>query len=408
MDYMKLNRRGFLGGTALAVAAPWVSRARAEDTINVASIIDLSGGLEIYGQPMDACLDLAISEINEKGGLLGRQVAVKKYDPQSSIQLYTQFATEAATSQKASVVFGGITSASREAIRPILRRYETLYFYPPLYEGGACDRNFFSTGSTPGQTISKLMPYAVEKLGKKVYILAADYNYGTISAKWVKEYTNKAGGSVIGEEYFPLDVTQFGATIQKIQAAKPDVIFTLLVGGNHISFYRQWAAAGMTRKIPIVSSEFGGGNEHIILTPEESNGVISAFGYFQELDNPANKAFLERLRAKSGDSVPYVTEHAQSTYNAVLHWANGVTKAGDAGRMKVIEAIESGSEFESPGGLSTIDPATHHCWITPHIAEVQDKGFKILQSFERERPSDTAAVCDLIKNPDDTTQYVIE
>jgi len=406
---MKMNRRGFLGGTALALAAPWVVRAQAAETISVASIIDLSGGLEIYGQPMDACLDMAISEINEKGGLLGRQIAVKKYDPQSSIQLYTQFATEAATSQKASVVFGGITSASREAIRPILRRYETLYFYPPLYEGGVCDRNFFSTGSTPGQTISKLMPYAVEKLGKKVYILAADYNYGTISAKWVKKYTTEAGGSVIGEEYFPLDVTQFGATIQKIQAAKPDVIFTLLVGGNHISFYRQWAAAGMTRKIPIVSSEFGGGNEHIILTPNESNGIISVFGYFQELDNPANKSFLERLHAaKVGNKVPYVTEHAEATYNAVRHWANGVTKAGDVDRMKVIEAIESGSSFESPGGVSTMDAATHHCWITPHIAVVQDKGFKILESFERQPPSDTAAVCNLTKNPGDTKQYEIE
>ena len=405
---MDISRRLFLAGSATALAAPYVSKAFGQETINVASIVDLSGGLEIYGQPMDACLDLAVSEINEKGGLLGRQIAVKKYDPQSSIQLYTQYATEAATSQKASVVFGGITSASREAIRPILSRYETLYFYPPLYEGGVCDRNFFSTGSTPGQTISKLMPYAVENLGKKVYILAADYNYGTISAKWVKKYTAEAGGSVIGEEYFPLDVTQFGATIQKIQDAKPDVIFTLLVGGNHISFYRQWAAAGMTGKIPIVSSEFGGGNEHIILTPEESNGIISVFGYFQELDNPVNKQFLAQLKAKSGDKVPYVTEHAQATYNAVHHWANGVAMAGGVDRMKVIEAIESGSSFESPGGLSTMDAATHHCWIRPHIAVVQDKGFKILESFERQAPSDTAAVCDLNKNPDDTKQYEIE
>ena len=157
-----------------------------------------------------------------------------------------------------------------------------------------------------------------------------------------------------------------------------------------------------------MSSEFGGGNEHIILTPEESNGIISVFGYFQELDNPVNKQFLAQLKAKSGDKVPYVTEHAQATYNAVHHWANGVAMAGGVDRMKVIEAIESGSSFESPGGLSTMDAATHHCWITPHIAVVQDKGFKILESFERQAPSDTAAVCDLNKNPDDTKQYEIE
>jgi branched-chain amino acid transport system substrate-binding protein len=403
-----MNRRGFLGGTALTIAAPWVVRARAEDAISIASIYDLSGGLEIYGQPMDACLDLAISELNEAGGLLGRQIAVQKHDPQSSIQLYTQFATEAATSQKASVVFAGITSASREAIRPILRRYETLYFYAALYEGGVCDRNTFCTGSTPAQTISKLMPFAVKNYGKKVYVLAADYNYGQISAKWVKDYTGQEGGSVVAAEFFPLDVTDFSAAIQKIQAAKPDVIYSLLVGGNHMSFFRQWAAAGMANKIPIVSTDFGVGNEHIVLTPPESDGVVSAFGYFQEIKSEANDAFMKRYRGKFGADAPYVNELAATTYNAVHHWANGVRKAGSLDRMPVIEAIESGSTVAGPGGPSTIDPRTHHCTTDVHIARVRNHAFEILESFPNQAPSDTAAVCDLVKNPDDNQQYVIE
>lgn len=405
---LKLSRRGFLGGAAMAVSAPWVMRARAEDPISVASIYDLSGGLEIYGQPIDACLDLAVSEINESGGLLGRQVVVQKYDPQSNIQLYTQFATEAATSQQASVVFAGITSASREAIRPILSRYETLYFYSPLYEGGVCDRNTFCTGSTPAQTIGKLMPYAVKNFGKKIYVLAADYNYGQISAKWVKDYSAQVGGEVIAAEFFPLDVTDFSAAIQKIQAAKPDVIYTLLVGGNHMAFFRQWAAAGMANRIPIVSTSFGGGNEHIVLTPAESDGIMAAFGYFQEIKTPRNQDFVKKYHAKFGEKAPYVTEHASATYNAVHHWANGVRKANGLDRMAVIEAIESGSTVDGPGGPSTIDPKTHHCATDVHIGKVKDHAFEILDSYPNQPPSDTAAVCDLVQNPDDNQQYVIE
>lgn len=78
---------------------------------------------------------------------------------------------------------------------PILGRYQTLYFYSPLYEGGVCDRNTFLTGSTPSQTIGQLMPFAVKNFGKKVYVLAADYNYGQISAKWVRDFTTQAAAS---------------------------------------------------------------------------------------------------------------------------------------------------------------------------------------------------------------------
>ncbi|MDS9468487.1 transporter substrate-binding protein [Paracoccus sp. MBLB3053] len=405
---MSLNRRQILQGTAAVLATPFIARpAFAGSSIQVASIFDLSGGLEIYGQPIDSCLDLAIDEINQSGGLLGQQIEVAKYDPQSSIQLYTQYSTEAATAKKASVVFGGITSASREAIRPLLSRYRTLYFYPPLYEGGVCDRNTFCTGSTPAQTIGVLLPYAVQNMGKKVYVLAADYNYGTISAKWVREYAGKAGGEVIAEEYFPLDVTDFSATIQKIQAAKPDVIYTLLVGGNHMSFFRQWAAAGMAGQIPIISTSFGGGNEHIVLSPAEADGVHAAFGYFQEVDSPINKAFLDRYHGKFGPDAPYVTEHASATYNAVHHWASAVRKAGSTDRLAVIEALETGIPFDGPGGQSVIDPSTHHCATDVHIGRVKNHSFEIIETFAKQQPSDTAAVCDLIKNPDETRQFEI-
>ena len=94
------------------------------------------------------------------------------------------------------MVHGGITSASREAIRPILHRFNTLYFYNTQYEGGVCDRNIFCTGSTPAQNVQKLIPYVMKKWGKKLYIVAADYNYGQITSKWITKYAREGGGEV--------------------------------------------------------------------------------------------------------------------------------------------------------------------------------------------------------------------
>jgi ABC-type branched-subunit amino acid transport system substrate-binding protein len=168
-----MKRRTLLAATGGGLAAPLVMQhaALGADPITVVGIHDASGGLDIYGKPMVATLEFAVEEINAAGGLLGRPIRLINYDPQSNIQLYTQFATQAATRDRAAVVHGGITSASREAIRPVLRRFNTLYFYNTQYEGGVCDRNCFATGSTPAQNVLRLVPHMMQKWGKKIYIL---------------------------------------------------------------------------------------------------------------------------------------------------------------------------------------------------------------------------------------------
>jgi len=411
---MRADRRRFLkaAGATLGAAslAPTVLReafAQA-NVIKVAAIHDLSGGLDIYGRPMVDCLNYAVEEINGAGGLLGRQIRLISYDAQSNIQLYTQFATEAATKERVAVVHAGITSASREAIRPVLKRFNTLYFYNTQYEGGVCDRNCFCTGSTPAQNVDKLVPFTLKKLGKKVYTVAADYNYGHITAKWVKKFTQDHGGEVLATDFFPLEVADFGPAITKIQAAKPDFVMSALVGGNHISFYRQWAASGMNKSTPVASTTFGNGLEHQVTTPEEHKGYIGSQSYYQELTTEANQAFLKKFLPKYGGTTKYVTPLAIQSYHGLHLWASAVKKANSIDRMKVIEALEANATFSGPAGKTAIDPKTHHCSLDVYIAEAQNRAFKVLESYPQQPPADTAAVCDLKKNPNDNQQYVID
>src|ERR1700749_3567692 len=318
------------GGAAASVLAPALIRqaAAAGDPIVVASMYDLSGGLEASGKPMYDVLNFAVGEMNEAGGLLGREVKVVSFDTQTNMQLYAQYAQQAALKDKVAVVHGGISSASREVIRPVLDKYKTLNFYDMPYEGGVCDRNIFIDGLTPAHNTELLVGHGMKNWGKKVYTLAADYNYGQITSDWVKKYVKDGGGEVLGTEFFPLDAHNFGSTISKIHGAKPDWIMTILVGGGPISFYRQFNAAGLSGKIPIASTTFSGANEQLVLTPEESNGVVIAYNYLQTLDNPVNKEFLTRFRAKFGADYPPVSDLTMASYQGMLLWAAGVNKAG--------------------------------------------------------------------------------
>jgi len=115
----------------------------------------------------------------------------------------------------------------------------------------------------------------------------------------VKGFLQKADGTLLNQEFIPLDVVNFDSVIKRIEGAKPDVIMSLLVGGNHIAFYRQFAATGLKGTISIVSATFGLGNEQVVLAPEEAEGLVVIYPYFQELDNATNKEWVQRAGASA-------------------------------------------------------------------------------------------------------------
>jgi urea transport system substrate-binding protein len=405
-----ISRRTLLntaGATAVLAGVP-LFRVHAEDApIKLGCIEDNSGVLDIYGKPIVMANALAVEEINAAGGLLGRKIELKQYDSQSDIALYTKYAQQLVREDKVDAAHAGITSASREAIRQTFRRGNTLYFYNILYEGGVCDRNCFVTGTTPAQAVEPIIDYAMKKRGDKVYVLAADYNYGQITAKWVAHYVEQRKGKTLATNFFPLDVSDFGSTIAKIQDAAPNFVVAALVGGAHMSFFRQWAASGMNKKIPLTSTTFGVGNEHLALSAAEGDGILIAGNYSPELDTPANKKFLAAWAKKYGDA-KVVHELAVSQYQGIMLWAEAVRKAGTLDRDALIKTLETGLKIEGPAGTVAVDPKTHHCALDIHLMVVKDQKLTIMDTAPQRPPADTAQYCDLQKNPDDNKQYEVK
>ncbi|NRA87071.1 MAG: transporter substrate-binding protein [Rhizobiales bacterium] len=406
---MQMNRRKLLKGATALVAASFISKPTfaSGDTIKLGSLLDTSGIFDAYGKPMDKTARLAVEQINASGGLLGKQIEYILYDTQSNMALYTQFGKKLARTDNVDVMHGGILSASREAVRQTFRKRNIPYFYNVLYEGGVCDRNIFINGITPAQQVKTLVPAAVKKFGKKIYVLAADYNYGQITANWIKKYAEEVGAEIVQTDFFPLDVADFGSTIAKIQTAKPDMILSVLVGGAHISFYRQWAASGMNQKIPMASTTLGVGNEQNILAKEETEGVLVAYNYSQELPNALNQKLLADYKAKYG-SIDDLHSTAVSHYEGILTWAKAVRQADSVKGADITVVLEAGLSIDTPSGQMTVDAKTHHSILDVHLCEFRNKKMEILESFPQQQPLDTQAVCDLIKNPNDNQQYEIK
>jgi branched-chain amino acid transport system substrate-binding protein len=379
--------------------------ASAADPIKVGILEDQSGNFAIAVIPKIYAYQLAVDEINAKGGVLGRPLKIMHYDTQSDNTRFQEFARRLIQQDKADVIFGAFSSASREAIRPIMDRSKQLYFYNNQYEGGVCDSNVFVTGAVPEQQFSTLIPWMMEKYGKKVYIIAADYNFGQISAEWVRKIVKEKGGTVVGEEFIPLSVSQFSQTIQNIQKAKPDVLVTLLVGANQASFYEQQAAANLS--IPMASSvNVGQAYEHKRFKPPALKDMYVTANYVEEVKSPASDDFKKRFRAKF-PQVEYINQEAANAYDAIYLYKAGVEKAGTTDQEKVKAALRSGGICtDGPSGKVCIDPKSQHVSHRIYLVHVNaDHSVEIPKVWDDIQPYWLGEVgCDLSKKPD-TSQY---
>lgn len=341
----------------------------AENPITIGLLEDQTGILAQGGQPKIHAAELAVDEINASGGILGRKLKLIVYDGQSDNRRYQEFSRRLTLEDKVDVLMGGLTSASRVAVQPIAERNKTLYFYNNEYEGGVCDSNMVLTGVVPEQYLA-LIPWMLKNVGRRVYIVAADYNFGQILGSWVKKLVAENGGTLVGEEYIPLSVSQFGQTISNIQAAKPDFVFTAMVGSNQVSYFQQAAAAGL--KLPMASPINGPLlYEHKQLPVPAMANMYLGVNYMEELKSPENKAFVEKWRSRYPNE-PYINQPSEQTYVGVKLYAEAVRMAGSTERAAVIKAIETKDVCtDSPEGRICLDKTTHHVSHRVHIMKVE-------------------------------------
>ena len=347
-----------------------------DKTVTVGILHSLTGTMAISETGAQEAEKLAIKQINDSGGILGRKIEIVQEDGASDWPTFAEKARKLLVKDKVAAVFGCWTSASRKAALPVFEKENGLLYYPTFYEGLEQSHNVIYTGQEATQQILAGLDWVAKEKGSKTfYLIGSDYIWPRTSMKIARKHIeNVLGGTVVGEEYKPLGNTDFGSVINKIRLKKPDVIYAAVVGGSNVAWFKQLTAAGINGKKQTLLTLSVTEDEVLGIGGENLEGFYSVMKYFQSLDNPNNKAFLKEFKAMWGaDSV--VGDVTQAAYLGPWLWKAAVEKAGSFDVDKVVKASETANiELKTaPEGYVKLHP-NHHLWSKTRVAKWNKDG----------------------------------
>jgi urea transport system substrate-binding protein len=331
---------------------------------------------------------LAIEQINESGGVLGRKIEIIQEDGASDWPTFAEKARKLLVNDKAAAVFGCWTSASRKAVLPVFEKENGMLYYPTFYEGLEQSKNVIYTGQEATQQIIAGLDWLAKTKGpKKFYLVGSDYIWPRTSNKIARKHIeNVLHGEVVGEDYFPLGHTQFGSLINKIKLKKPDAVYSIIVGGSNVAWWKQLKAAGVTSAKQTILTISVTEDEILGIGGENMVGYYAAMKYFQSLDNDNNKKFVAAFKAKYGkDAV--IGDVTQAAYLGPWLWKAAVEKAGSFDVDKVAAASPGIEMATAPEGYVKIHE-NHHLWSKLRIGEALANGqYKVIYESDLIEPN---------------------
>ncbi len=344
------------------------------EAIKVGILHSLSGTMAISEKSVVDAEQLAIEEINKSGGVLGKQIEAIVEDGASDWPTFAEKATKLIDQDKVVTVFGCWTSSSRKAVLPVFESKQHMLWYPVQYEGQECSNYVFYAGAAPNQQIEPSVDWLLENKGKEFFLVGSDYVFPRTANTIIKAQLAAKGGKVVGEDYLPLGNVEVSPIISKIKQALPNggVIYNTLNGDSNVAFFKQLQGAGMTaEKYPSMSVSIAE-EEVKAIGVDFLKGHYASWNYFQTVDLPASKKFVEAFKAKYGaDRV--VNDPMESAYVMVYLWKAAVEKAGKADDLEAVRKAALGLTFDAPGGMYTLEN-NHHLAKFVRLGQVRDDG----------------------------------
>jgi ABC-type branched-subunit amino acid transport system substrate-binding protein len=352
--------------------------------IRVGVIADQTGPLSFVGLANANVARMVVGDINAKGGLLGRQLELRLEDSATDDAVAAQRAAKLVEDDRVDVVFGGIYSSTRQAIKgPAVVEGRTLYIYPEQYEGQESDPLIFCTGPVPAQQVDPFIPWLMRETGARTFYLpSADYIWPHVLNARVREVVEAEGGTIVGGDYHPLDHMDYRATVERITTSGADVVFNTIVPPAVSPFFAELYESGFTSRGGQLVCTYFDENFLNMVPAAHVEGLYSCLDYYHDVDDPFSTKLLAQYDALYPGDAKFTAGGACSgLYRGLRLWAAAVTEAGSLTQEHVIAALDHARIAEGPGGPAAMVPGQHHVRMNMYIAKARGGRFEVVESL---------------------------
>jgi branched-chain amino acid transport system substrate-binding protein len=346
---MTITRRTLLqtaaGSAALAgIGAPAIVRAQT-DAIRIGHLTPLTGFLGPLGEYAVMGIRLAAEEINAAGGVNGRRIELVMEDSVNP-QTASAKAERLVERDKVAMIIGEISSASGLAIGQVANRTKTVFINTgcnsDALRGASCNPFMFHIEAANSMYVEGVGNYLLRDnlvKGKKWYTLTADYAFGHDLARVAKNFLNKHGGTLAGDELVPTDATDFSPYLLKIRQARPDIVASNLAGNQITNFIKQYAEYGL--QFPVAGFGFD-----TVVAWGAGKGNFSGIWplvWHHLVDTPSSKAYVQAFQKKY-NRLP--DNQSWGDYNALKIVAQSMAETKSTDPIKLAEHLRKGAKFD--------------------------------------------------------------
>lgn len=346
--------------------------------IHIGIIHSLTGTMAFSEKPLVDILTLAIEDVNKKGGVLGHKIVPIIIDGASNPTVFAKEAERLIQEKHVSALFGCWTSACRKAVKPVVEKHQNILFYPVQYEGLEQSPNIVYTGMTPNQQLTPSINWALNNLGKKVFLIGSDYIFPRTVNLIIKDLLNFQQAEVLAEHYLPLGARDVQFVIDEIERLQPDVILNTINGDSNIAFFQALKNISSKAVLSFSIAE----PEVAQIGAEFMQGHYAAWSYFQSIERTENKQFIKHFKKRFGEQ-RVISDPMEASYIGLQLWLKAVEHAQSTAPLRVAAVIGTES-INAPEGIVAVDSGSQHLWKTARIGRVRKDGqFDIIWQSEK-------------------------
>jgi len=357
-----LKSAGVVGGAAAVAGFPYVNRLALGQSkpFKWGYISPFTGPYATETHDQRRGVEIAVEEINEKGGILGRKVELVVRDTEFNPAAARRKAVELLEQEKVDLIAGTLSGPEELVMNELACKYNILFANYPQnvvsHKKGLVCKWFIGSHLTPFQSAAAMGRYAAQHLGKKWHYIGDNYSWPQLLLRGLEKMAKETGATLAPPTWAPFPATDYSQFIPKVQAAKPEVLFVGNFGSPQVTFAKQAVEFGLKQQMKIVVL-----NTEITMAEAAGRGVFDGFHagtvwYWTLKDKyPGAKAFFDKFHART-QRVP--SGYASVSYTTTRLIADTANEIKSADLAKLTAALE-GRKFQYVKGPEQIRACDH-------------------------------------------------